>query len=109
MGDRANIKIKQPEGQALYLYSHWGGSNLPQVLQDALTRGKERWNDETYLARIIFSQMVKDDILELTGYGLSTYETDGFVICEVDTDAQMVKYADKNYTFTEYCALEIVA
>ncbi len=83
MGDRGNIVIRQSAGgpgastpeSYLYLYTHWGGSELPAILQAALKRGKERWNDEPYLARIIFQEMLAgDDGLE--SFGISTYVGD---------------------------------
>ena len=76
MGDRGNIVIKASMGGKLYFYTHWGGSKLPQVLQEALKRGRDRWGDEPYLARIIFCEMVRGSEMETTGFGISTYETD---------------------------------
>ena len=77
MGDRANILLKQEEGGKIYLYTHWDGHKIEQVIKKALIRGKDRWNDEPYLSRIIFSELIKNDIKGLTGYGLTTYLTDG--------------------------------
>ena len=82
MGDRGNIKLvygeKDDEYSPIYLYTHWGGSALPGTLAGALERGRERWDDPSYLARIIFSEMIKEEGLldSLTGYGISPYETD---------------------------------
>jgi hypothetical protein len=70
MGDRANIHIIETEGAGIYFYTHWTGYKLPQTLQVALARGKDRWNDETYLNRIIFSEMIKNNVLDETGFGL---------------------------------------
>lgn len=76
MGDRANIHIVEEEGGNLYFYTHWSGYELPSILANALERGRDRWSDESYLSRIIFCEMVKDEIEENTGYGLSTYRGD---------------------------------
>ena len=85
MGDRANIILKQEEGDKIYLYTHWGGYKIKQVVADALDRGRDRWSDEPYLNRIIFSELVKEDIEGLSGYGLSTSIDDGEDNCvEVD-------------------------
>lgn len=79
MGDRANIffvDTNESEGgtlRGIYLYTHWSGSVLPLILQSALRRGKGRWGDSQYLARIIFSEMIQEDVLTETGYGISTY------------------------------------
>lgn len=76
MGDRANIVLDYGHDKKIFLYTHWGGSELPQTLAYALTRGKERWCDESYLSRIIFSEMVRDNIDDLTGFGIAPYEVD---------------------------------
>ena len=75
MGDRVNIKMEYSEGGPIYFYSHWGGSEIKQTLAEALAR-KERWGDEPYLARIIFSTMIQDQVLTETGFGIAPYECD---------------------------------
>ena len=72
MGDRAQIAIKISNDSRVYLYTHWAGSELIDTLKAALKRGKNRWNDEEYLARIIFAEMVKGDLMAETGYGIGT-------------------------------------
>ncbi len=74
MGNRANVQIKYNEGSDIFFYSHWDGTGLNQIVKKALIRGKSRWNNESYLARIIFSEMIKGAILEETGYGISPWE-----------------------------------
>ena len=76
MGDRANVKIVYGES-TVYLYTHNDGTELPVILQDALRRGIDRLDDGPYLARIIFSEMIKDDISGLTGFGISSVIGDG--------------------------------
>lgn len=103
MGDRANIMIKEEGGGEIYLYSHWGGYDLPRVLANALDRGRGRWNDEPYLSRIIFSEMVKDQIEEDTGYGLSTYRTDWeYDDLIVDVKSQRVNGRGEGMSFDEF-------
>lgn len=70
MGARTNIVLEYGDGKQICFYSHWGGSGLPEVLKAALIRGKSRWNDPYYLARIIFCEMIQDDVLGLTGFGI---------------------------------------
>jgi len=76
MGDRGNIYfVDQHRGKervGMYMYSHWGGAVIPSVVEAALRRGRERWGDSQYLARIVFCELIKDDLMETTGYGLST-------------------------------------
>ena len=105
MGDRANIVVKGSNEQ-IVLYTHWNGTELPAVLQDALNRGEDRWNDFQYLTRIIFSEMIQDDILENTGYGITTTVWDGEdSIITVDVDNQTVTLYNETHSFIEYCEL----
>ncbi len=114
MGDRANIAIKQHGGGHVYLYTHWGGYDLPDILKASLKRGKDRWGDEQYLARIIFCGMVNDDSQGTTGYGISNSigdnEHDILVIdcdkltvsqCEYDT----LDKPKKTWKFSKYIKL----
>lgn len=105
MGDRANIAIKQnhrteggrlvklEKSQLIFFYTHWQGSVLPLILQDALKRGRGRWGDDAYLARIIFCEMIKDSVLDETGYGISMYvpDSDGYPLLVVDGEGQTVE------------------
>jgi len=68
MGDRGQIKI---EDTGVYLYSHWGGNGLADLLKRILSL-RQRWNDPEYLARMIFSEMVSKDLSGETGYGIGT-------------------------------------
>lgn len=70
MGDRRNVIITEGDGTGVALYTHWTGSDLPVVLKAALKRGESRWNDTGYLARIIFSDMIKGYETDLLGFGI---------------------------------------
>lgn len=119
MGDRGNIVIKQrkPKDTFLYFYTHWSGSDIGQTVQDALKRGKERWDDEQYLARIIFCELIKDDINGTDGYGISTYmgdnEHDFLVIDAEKQTVSRVKEGDpdakpkKSWKFKEFVEVKI--
>jgi len=73
MGCRGQIKI---EDTGVFLYTHWGADQMVEDLQSilAIPGVNDRWDDPEYLARIIFSQMVKDDIDGTTGYGIGNSE-----------------------------------
>ena len=78
MGDRANVFMKeqyQEEG-GVYLYTHWGGTDLPETVQSAMKK-QQRWDDGSYLARIIFCQMIAGHEAGETGYGISATLGDG--------------------------------
>lgn len=95
MGDRGNVVFKYEDKNKIYFYSHWGGSNLKETVRQALIRGKERWNDESYLARIVFCQMLMgsgaNELQALSSFGISPYEVDNeHPLVTVDTKAQTV-------------------
>lgn len=109
MGDRAHVYVTAGEESGVWLYSHWGGRSLPGTVASALARGA-RWDDPPYLTRIIFSEMIKEDVMGETGYGISATPTDmgdgGRVVC-VDIQAGTVHLrtnsgVGKTYRFQEF-------
>lgn len=128
MGDRANIFIKSDfghgDGRGVYFYTHWSGHELPVTLQSALAR-RERWSDDSYLARVIFCEMVKGEERDsMVGYGISAYLGDNeHKIIVVDAHAQTVGFHRPYYndprgfcatpiaqwSFEEYVALTVSA
>jgi hypothetical protein len=69
MGDRGSIAIEQGgERDRLYLYTHWGGSEVQHVLARALAKRK-RWGDPAYLTRIVLNELQGDDRGD-TGFGI---------------------------------------
>lgn len=77
MGDRANVVVVQSDGGRIWLYTHWAGVKLAADLARALKRGRERWDDPSYLARIIFCEMLpKENWSELAGIGIANEQQD---------------------------------
>jgi len=70
MGDRIVFSIRQDQDLSLNLYSHWGGYDRFVSLARALKAAEPRWNDSSYAARIIVSQLIGDQWGEETGFGL---------------------------------------
>jgi hypothetical protein len=108
MGDRANVRIvdEYDENKEVYLYTHWDGDKLPCVVQKALLR-KQRWDDGSYLARIIFCEMVKDDMDGETGYGISPERiSDNHQLITVWPDKQLISFEDiAPWKFSDYIEL----
>lgn len=124
MGDRINVKVvfrkegtrKRP--QSIYLYNQWIGEMMPEVVRQALAR-KQRWDQPSYLCRIIFSEMIRRGrhdgqvsgeefqlqyLGEETGHGISPYETaagDRPTIT-VDTSKQTVEVNKRTFSFAAY-------
>ena len=98
MGSRCNVEI-----DGVWLYTHWDGHRLGEILMSALERGRDRWDDSAYLARIIFSEMVKDDLMGLTGYGISNRKIDGnYPTLYVDCERKEVREGDKILSFEDF-------
>ncbi len=89
MGDRGNIAVLQngdtPEKpEQVWFYTHWSGSEIQETLRAALAR-QQRWSDDSYLARIIFCELVGEDNGE-TGFGISTRIGDNerdILVCDI--------------------------
>lgn len=103
MGDRANIVVTDSHNH-IVLYSHWAGTELPDILKCALKRGEGRWDDFQYLTRIIFCEMIKDNVMDTTGYGISQKIVDGEDrVLAVNVDRQTVTdYNNNMSSFEEY-------
>lgn len=112
MGDRGNIVILDENGKpGIYLYTHWNGSGIGSILQRALSR-KQRWDDPSYLTRIIFCEMVKGEESGGTGYGISTIPPDNeHAFLSVDINARSVYLRPENgpdlkgWSFVDFIAL----
>lgn len=75
----------------IYFYTHWGALDLEDDLRRALIRGKSRWEDPAYLARIIFSELVQHEVLGTTGFGIDVVECDPeYPTIEVDLEKRTV-------------------
>ncbi len=89
MGDRGNIVILEREAPPLFLYTHWGGSDLVRYAAAGLRRAPDRWNDPAYLARSVFVALLDGDD-GTTGFGISTYPPDNehpFLVLDSNQDA----------------------
>lgn len=106
MGDRANAYVHEGDVPGVYLYTHWDGTELPATVVRALRRSEDRWGDGPYLTRVIFSEMIKDDVSGTTGYGISAALGDGDDrIVDVDVAAQRVTdYDGHTVSFKEFAA-----
>lgn len=104
MGDRGNIRVIGNMGGAIYLYTHWGGSQLENDLKEALIKGRDRWDDDAYLTRTIFCAMIpKEQHDEITGFGITTYQTDNdHDIVEVGMIDKTVTIGLDKWTFEEF-------
>jgi hypothetical protein len=94
MGDRGEVVLIEsgvPDNALpIRIYTHWGATELPQTVAMALDRGRGRWGDESYLNRIIFSEMIRHEVMSDLGYGLSIGESYAWRIVTVNHINQTV-------------------
>lgn len=97
MGDRGNVRVVDGDF-SVYLYSHWGGSDLPFDVQKALAK-EWRWTDPAYLTRIIFEVLIEGQEHTETGFGISNSICDNeHPIIVVDCDKQQVRLENEDGT-----------
>lgn len=105
MGDRANVYVKNSDTTGVYLYTHWGGYELPTLVRAALAK-RWRWSDDAYLTRIVFDTMTKGFHGEETGFGIATYQPDNeHLIIMLDCTSQEVQIGEAVWSFEEFVNL----
>ena len=103
MGDRSNIVIQESNGNRIYLYGHWMGEDSIRVVREVLSR-RDRWNDESYLARMLFEKMIQGNVDSSTGFGISTYMCDNeypLIVLEPATQTAVLEeygWGDRSFT-----------
>jgi len=105
MGDRGTVVMQKQGGSDICFYSHWGASELPQTVASALERGRGRWDDEPYLNRIVFSEMIQDNVMSETGFGISTsisFDSWRNVYVNHDTKSVRVDDLDMEWDFERF-------
>ncbi len=70
MGARCTFVFKQSEDLGVALYSHWGEDSMHSDLAQALQYATVRKGDTEYYTRMAVSHLLKDSILDETGFGL---------------------------------------
>jgi hypothetical protein len=70
MGARCTFIFKQKEDLGVALYSHWGEDSMHSDLAQALQHAAVRKGDTEYYTRMAVSYLLKDSILDETGFGL---------------------------------------
>lgn len=118
MGNRANVQVVfSKTDPGVFLYTHWGRNAVPQQVQ-AVLRRKCRWDDASYLARMLFCAMVGEDTEGETGFGISAQPVDGtdYVLCvnveektvtRLPYSSKWCNYAEQRFTFQQFCDLDI--
>ena len=91
MGLRAQIEVKQ-QPHSVFLYTHWGADEILQDVIKGMIKGKLRWNDPTYLTRILFDSIKKGDD-STKSFGIGTFQAgDIEKLIIVDIEHQEIRY-----------------
>jgi hypothetical protein len=70
MGARINYVFKDGRDSSVVLYSHWGQSEWQTDIAAALLHAKPRWGDSEYGTRMMISYLIKDSLMDETGFGI---------------------------------------
>jgi hypothetical protein len=70
MGARINFVFDDGTESLAVLYSHWGESTWEDDLIGALVHAQPRKGDHSYFTRMVISHLIKDSILDETGFGI---------------------------------------
>ena len=99
MGDRANVGIRGTDGNTIYLYLHWGGTDRHEIVANAIAHAMSRDGDESYFTRIFISRVIDRDWDKETGVGLSVNKLsaggDGYDIPIYDYKKQTIEICDE--------------
>ena len=99
MDTRRNIII-MGEGKAIALYTYWNGREAMGDIAIALDRGRDRWNDFGYFARIMFDVMTRNEPQGSTdGFGIYPVNDDGYSLMEPDPEYDPVIYLDNRFVY----------
>jgi hypothetical protein len=106
MGDRGQVHIKD---EGVYLYTHWGATELIDKVKSALSK-RVRWDDAEYLARIIFSEMVRGFEDGTTGFGIGTSKHgDVWRVISIDCSKQQITIEDRDKLVLECSFNDFIA
>jgi hypothetical protein len=70
MGARINFVFDDGTDSLVNLYSHWGEYSWQDDLAGALAHAEPRKGDHSYFTRMVISHLMKDQILDETGFGI---------------------------------------
>lgn len=113
MGSRTEWIIKEDNsGNAVHLYSHWGGESKFEDTQAALAKAEPRWHDSSYGARIFISQIIGNHWESETGFGIAAGNDsdnlfeESYFHAVIDFPNQLVKFGSHEWSFSDFVNAE---
>lgn len=116
MGSRTQWIIKEDtSGNAVHLYSHWGGDSKFEDTQRAIAKSEPRWSDTSYGVRIFISQIIGNQWESETGFGIAVGDSHAVLFEEsyfhavIDFPNQVVTFGSHTWTFAEFVTAEDIS
>jgi hypothetical protein len=113
MGSRTEWIIKEDNsGNAVHLYSHWGGDDKFADTQRALAKAMPRWSDTTYGVRIFISQIIGNNWDNETGFGIAVGNDsdnlfeESYFHAVIDFPNQRVVFGSREWSFSEFISAD---
>jgi hypothetical protein len=82
MGARINFAFKDGTTSNVVLYSHWGQDEWQRDIALALDHARPRWSDSSYGTRMMISHLIQHNILDETGFGIYSINSDNYDLGE---------------------------
>jgi hypothetical protein len=103
MGARTNYELQDEKG-SVWLYSHWGGDDKSMYFAEALEHARPRWGDTSYAIRMVVSYLIKDALMDDTGFGLGSWEfgEESYDALSANFVTNTVNYEQEEFTFEEF-------
>lgn len=96
MGARINFVFKDGTDTSVVLYSHWGQDGWEHDIAGALEHSKPRWSDSSYGTRMMISYLIKDSILDETGFGI--YSINNIGSMDLGEQTVVIDFVNKTVT-----------
>lgn len=102
MGARINYVFTDGTDTSVVLYSHWGQTYWETDIAGALQHAKPRWEDAAYGTRMMISYLIKDSVMDETGFGIYAVQNVG----TMDLGEQTVVIDFVNKTVTDNVSVD---
>ena len=101
MGARVHFVFNDGTNSAVALYSHWGADNWQQDLAEAIRHAEPRKGDTSYFTRMVISYLIKDNLLDETGYGIYAIDPRAInaLIFDEVVEIDLIKETVNGYSF----------
>jgi Tfp pilus assembly protein PilX len=95
VGARINYVFKDGTDTSVVLYSHWGQSEWQTDIAGALQHAKPRWGDSQYGTRMMISYLIKDSLMDETGFGIYSIAEGSY---DLGDQTVVIDFVDKTVT-----------